>query len=284
MANLPEKEAIIKACKAYRSQKGLSMSKLAVLCGCSSATISQLENGNLESIAEEMMRKIWNRVKSAAQAKQVFQTKAFRTCQSAMTAAKNNQLMIGIVADTGVGKTVALEAYARRQEVFLVTVEKAWTAKQFFENILREMGISFQGGLSALIDRIADELNVMKSPLLVIDEAGKIKHQIFIHLQSLRDKTEDSAGMVLAGMDYFKANLVKFSVKEKEGYAEFYRRVQLWQQLDYLSRKEIEDICAHHGITGKENVLEFLPCKRFGDLTNKLLLNSIQNNDNTDKN
>lgn len=139
------------------------------------------------------------------------------------------------------------------------------------------MGISFEGSIHDMVNRIADEINTMSSPLIIIDESGKITHSMIMYLQVLRDKTIKNCGIVLGGMPYFKSTLIKNSTKQKEGYAEFYRRVNLWQTLDGLSRAEITYICQSNGITDEETLREMYSKKKFGDLQNAISFYKIQN-------
>ena len=187
--------------------------------------------------------------------------------------------MIGLVADTGVGKTRALTAFSLNKNVFYVAYDKTMAPKHFFIALLREMGISFEGNVNDMVNRIADELNVLNNPLLIIDEAGKLTHAMILYLHVLRDKTAKNCGIVLGGMPYFKSNLVKFSNKQKEGYAEFYRRVNLWQTLEGLTTSEITYICQQYGVTDPETIRDMRGKKRFADLQNAILLHQIENSE-----
>lgn len=124
--------------------------------------------------------------------------------------------------------------------------------------------------------RIADELNTISSPLVIVDEAGKITHTMILYLHVLRDKTLKNCGFVLGGMPYFKSNLVKFSNKGKEGFAEFLRRINIWNTLSGLSRNEIKYVCETNGITDAEIIKELYTKKRFGDLQNAILLHQLE--------
>jgi len=141
------------------------------------------------------------------------------------------------------------------------------------------MGISYEGNINSMLNKIADELNTLSSPLLIIDEAGKLTHTMILYLHVLRDKTIKNCGIILSGMPYFKSNIYKFSNKQKEGYAEFYRRINLWQELKGLTRKEIEFVCEQNGITDKDVIAELKTKKRFGDLYNEILLHQLQINE-----
>ena len=151
--------------------------------------------------------------------------------------------------------------------------------KHFFMSLLKEMGISFEGNINAMVNRISDELNMLNNPLIIVDEAGKISHTMVLYLHVLRDKTSKNCGIVLSGMPYFKSNMIKFSNKQKEGYAEFYRRINVWQELKGLSRVEIASICTHYGIIDADILREMQGKKRFGDLYNEILLHQLQLNE-----
>lgn len=187
---------------------------------------------------------------------------------------QDHKLMTGLIADTGMGKTTSLKAYAGRENVFMVTVDKTMNAKGLFLKILDVLGANFDGNIHDVMLRIAEVLNSLNSPLLIIDEAGKLNHVMMLYLHDLREYTKDNCGILLAGMPYFKSRLVKMAEKQKEGCSEFLRRINVWHELEGLSRKEIEYICQSDGI---ESDFKQYYGLRFGDLMNKILLDKITN-------
>ena len=275
MTNLPEKYEIKKAINAYCEKKGISKNELANKIEVSGATLSKIEADNWESINEKLWRKIWLCVGNDA-TPDIFTTNDFSACINACEIARKNRFMVGLIGDTGMGKTTALNHHAMQKNTFYVAYDKTMKPKQFFISLLREMGIAFDGSINEMVNRIADELNSLNSPLLIIDEAGKITHTMILYLHVLRDKTKRNCGILLGGMPYFKTNLIKGSNKEKEGYAEFLRRINVWHSLKGLSRKEIELICKDYSITDAETIREMMPNKRFGDLYNAILLHQLE--------
>ncbi len=275
MTNLPQNSEIQKKCTAYRQLKGITRRELAAqVGGISEATLTQIENGNWDNISKNMWAKVWRKVSDNTPP--IFETTDFKATLNACNMAIKNCLMIGITGDTGTGKTTALLNISRQKNVFYVPFDKTMKPKEFFAALLREMGIAYEGNLNQMVNKIAEEINLMESPLIIIDEAGKITHAMILFLQVLRDKTLNNCGIVLAGMPYFKNNLEKYSKKEKEGYAEFYRRVNIWHTLKGLSRTEIKAICAAHQITDAEALSELARKNRFGDLTNDILKTKLQ--------
>lgn len=65
------------------------------------------------------------------------------------------------------------------------------------------------------------------------------------------------------------------SGRQKEGYAEFYRRINIWHELKGLSRKEVDEICKEHQVKGDHKAYYGL---HFADLMNKILLSQLTNN------
>jgi DNA transposition AAA+ family ATPase len=240
----------------------------------SGATLSKIEADNWESINEKLWRKIWLYVGNDM-TPEIFETADYSACINACEMARKNRFMVGLTGDTGMGKTTALHNHAMQKNTFYLVCEKSMKPKRFFANMLKEMGISLDASIYEMVNRIVDELNSLCNPLLIIDEAGKITQTIMLYLHDLRNKTNRNCGILLGGMPNLRTNLIKGSNKEKEGYAEFLRRIQVWHSLKGLSRKEIEIICKDYGITDTETIREMMPNKRFGDLYNAILLHQL---------
>jgi DNA transposition AAA+ family ATPase len=276
MSNLPEKSEIRAAVNRYCQERGLSKADLATRLGISGATLSKIENEKWESIDEKMWLKIWQEVGQPTQAAPVLETANLATVCQMCDQARASKLMVGLLGDTGLGKTTALEYYARRPRVYYVAYDKTMRPKHFFAALLQEMGVAFSGPVHEMVSRAADELNGKGSPLLIIDEAGKLTHQMYLFLHVLRERTKRNCGIVLAGMPYFRANLLKDVNRQKEGAAEFFRRVNVWQELARPTRAEIKAVCGAYGVTEPEAVREMQRHQDFGNLTNALLLARLE--------
>lgn len=271
---LPEKAEIKKAVNDYCNERGLSKSSFAFKCGVSDGTIAALMKDKWSSLSNEMLLRIWNFMGSD-KFEDLYQNVDFVSTINACDKARRYKFMVGVTADTGMGKTTALRTYARQKNVFYVSYDKTMNASQFFVSLLRELTIPFTCSLNDMMNYAACKLNRLESPLVIIDEAGKLTHSMILYLQVLRDKTYGNCGIVLAGMPYFKTNLQKNAAREKEGYAEFLRRINVWHDFVGLQPKEIEEICSMHGITDKDKIRELKRQKRFGDLMNEIYLYHI---------
>ena len=276
IANLPENAEIKKAVNDYCKERGLSKSSFAFRCGVSDATIAALMKEKWDTLSKDMLLRIWNYI-NRDNFKDLYQSSDFLGAFDACEKSRKYKFMIGITADTGMGKTTALRTNARQKNVFNVSYDKTINASQFFISLLRELAIPYTGTLNDMMNYAADKLNRLENPLLVIDEAGKLTHSMILYLQVLRDRTCTNCGIILAGMPYFKMNLQKNAEREKEGYAEFLRRINIWHAFIGLQPKEIEEICRLKGITDKERVRSLKKYRRFGDLMNEIYLEKILN-------
>ena len=268
------KQQVQGAIPAYLKSKAITQKELATMLEISDAVISNIKNAKWESIDDKVWRKVWNLV-NPENAGGLFRTRDYETVNNACNAARNVKYMIGIIADTGMGKTTALAAYAKRPNVFYYYLDSTVTPRIFLKDMLRIMGVRFEGSLNAMLNRMAEELNTITNPLVMLDECGKMSAKMMLLIHSLRDKTIGNVGFVLAGMPDFKNNLIKFVDRGKTGYGEFYRRINVWVELDGLTADEIAMVLSENGITDKEEQREFRKLTRFGDLMNEIKIYNI---------
>ncbi len=270
MTNL-QKECLQKAIPAFLTAKDISANQLALKCKVSAATISNMRNGKFQDIDNALCLKVWNVVNPNILSG-LHQTNDFQTVFNACESAINNRFMIGLTGDTGMGKTTACKAFAMRPNVFYVYIDATVNPKVFLKDLLRNMAVPFEGTINAMLNRVAEHLNTVTNPLLIIDECGKLNQKMILTLHSLRDKTMNNAGLLLAGMPDFKNMLIRQKTAGIMGYAEFFRRINLWQELTGLTADEITYILQSNGITEKTLQREFKKYNLFGDLMNEVTL------------
>lgn len=207
---------------------------------------------------------------------EIYETVDFNSVQRLCDKARTHKLMVGLTGDTGLGKSTSLDTYqGSHNHVIKVVVDKTMNAKRLYVHILDKLDVKFEGNIHDVMLKIAEVLNGLPDPLLIVDEAGKMNHVMMLYMHDLREYTKANCGIVLAGMPYFKSNLQKYAGKEKEGCSEFLRRINLWHTLSGLNRSEIEYICREEGLTDAEHIKTFYRYKRFGDLLNAIMLDKV---------
>ena len=85
-------------------KKGLSKAAFAIKCGVSEATLSAIENEKWQNLSEEIIQKIMSFI-NQGMVETLYQSYDFIDTFKACDKARKYRLMIGITADTGMGKT-----------------------------------------------------------------------------------------------------------------------------------------------------------------------------------
>jgi DNA transposition AAA+ family ATPase len=277
MTNLPEKSEIKNAINGYCQNKSISRNELAVQAGVSGATLSNIVNDKWTNIDDRMWLKIWNHVITSPVAK-LFNTADYNDIIALCSEAKENHYMSGLTADYGMGKTTALKSFSRQENVFYVYYDINMKPRHFFYELGRQLGYDYDANVYDQVKRACETLNTLNNPLIIIDEASKLNDKMLMTLHVVRDKTINNCGMVLAGMPYFKTNLVKFANKQKVGISEFLSRIMIWHELTGLSGNEVEQICNSYGISDAKAITRLKSYRKFRDLSNEILLHNTLNN------
>lgn len=209
----------------------------------------------------------------------ILSTSNFQLVQKACSDALVNHKMVGIAGEPGFGKSLALNYFRRsNKNVFLMTAKPSMSAKTFWLEVLQSI-YKAEGfpektehrPLYFILRRISDALNRLGNSLLIIDEAGKLTDRMLEFLHEVRDQTEDCAGIILAGPNYFRGNLVRWVQREKKGIPEFYRRINYWVDLQEPQLIEVTKICEALGVTDPDIIkVLHLRCKNFGALRNEI--------------
>jgi len=208
---------------------------------------------------------------------QLFGSVSLTTIQNLCKDAQNNHRFLAGYGATGSGKTTALRTYSNQNaNVGYVLCDVLMNQNQFLSEILQSFGLSTEGTKISKIQKIANHLNKVENPLLILDDFGKVSDSIYQLLQLIYDRTEGSAGIVIFGVEYLKDYLDKMRQKNKLGFRELYRRIAYWQLINTISDKEIKFIASQYGIDGKQElhfVKSNVTC--FGTLKN-LVLNALR--------
>ncbi len=252
-------------------QKQISQNELSKQLSVSSATISNIINERWDRVKDSMLLSIKGKLNP--QRWQISNTANFQNIISICDESRRYKRMVSIIGFTGAGKTTALTHYYKKNaNTYMVTCKKSMRPKQLFQQILLSLGINYTGTIYEIIERITEEMNSKENPLLIMDEVSKLGQINLMYLQDLWDSIEHNAGVVLAGVEYFKSNLKKAVERSKMGMPEFYGRVSIWQELFKPTKAEITSICMANGVEDTSIIQRLVRLQNF-----RLVHNAIQN-------
>ena len=202
-----------------------------------------------------------------------FMTQNFNAVKNLCHRAQENSEMIGLIGRTGLGKTIALEYYAKNNKnTIYVWVRKSMTIREFYINVLNAVGYEIRSrkvlSIFEIMNIIALRINSYSGKkLLIVDEAGKFKPGQLEFIHELRDLTKHSLGIVLSGPNYFHDNLMKWKKSNVVGIPELEGRISSYVWLENPTREEIRSFCRYYGIK-KEKIINrsFYSITTFRDL------------------
>jgi DNA transposition AAA+ family ATPase len=232
----------------------------ATKAGVSTATISQIINGKWDLIADNMWRKIaaalghradgWNLVGN------IFNN---RVLETTFADAKTHSMFVCVSHKAGSGKSAGCNLFFqqhKRKHVYLIRCRE-WSVRQFLSELCRTLGIDQPRGYvsaDALLAEVVDFFLVRAEykPLLIIDEADKLKGTALRTLIPLYNETEDRLGVVILGTENLSEEIKRGVRYNKKGYDEIDSRLgRQFVRLYGASEDDVRKICAANGIENK---------------------------------
>jgi DNA transposition AAA+ family ATPase len=248
-----EKEKLVSALQLdieARKTKGSSYAQTAKIAGCSPATITQLMANSLDGISVKMLRKIASELGVRLENTwDIVATPVLNSIKKSCDEAKENSRMIGIIAATGQGKTTALRLYEQKNaNTYYVLCNVLMSRITFLKAIAKAIGVVDSGSSIELLNRITSRLNSTETPLLILDDFGKVKDSVYQMLQLIYDECEGTAGIVVAGVPYLKEYIKKKTDTGKFCFPELSRRIAYWQVVKPISKAVVGSIAQYNGI------------------------------------
>lgn len=233
----------------------------ATKAGVSPATISQIVNNNWELIGDNMWLKIaaalGQRNDGWALVDDIFNT---RVLDTTFTDAKAHSMMMCISHKAGSGKTAGSRLFFeknKRSQVYYIHCRE-WSVKQFLSELCRTLGIDMPRGYVST-DKLLAEIvefflvRAQHKPLLIVDEADKLKGSALRTLIPLYNETEDRLGIAILGTENLSDEIKRGVRYNKKGYDEIDSRLgRQFIRLYGASKSDVAKICHANGIKDKQ--------------------------------
>ena len=171
--------------------------------------------------------------------------------------AQNEQLFTAISHEAGQGKTAGVSMYMQQKDaVFYVECEESWSHKRFVQKIAETLGLRTENyNVSDLTDMIVGYLKQKAAttrPLLIVDEANKLKPMSLRFFIPLFNKLQDEIGMVIIGAHDLQKHIQSGVRRDARGFDELESRLgRAYMPLVGIFQADVVAICNANGLTDK---------------------------------
>lgn len=237
-------------------QRHGSFNRLSRVLGVSNATVSNCTSGKWNLISDEMLDSLLAKLGGDSRADWVVaDTLNVKQMHQVINTARQSRSFWAISHKAGSGKTAAIRLYAQRlpQGVYVIQAQE-WTQRQFMVQLCRSLGIEPAKGynsIAMMLDQVVDYFiaRTSENPLLIIDEADKLKDSAKRMIIPIYNRLEDQLACVWAGTENL-ANEIKRGVRSaKKGFDEIDSRFgRTYINLVGATIRDCEAICQANGI------------------------------------
>lgn len=240
-------------CDRYESQNKAANT----MKGVSSATVSQILNGNWDLINDTMWRNVATQIGYKENRWEAVETNNYKQMMLLLSDVKENSLVMAITGDAGSGKTFAATQYtANHKSTYMLCCNEYWNRKVFLTELLTSLGKDYTGyTVSEMMVEAVKALKIQEEPLLILDEADKLSDQVFYFFITLYNQLEDECGIVLLATDHLEKRIKRGIKLNKKGYNEIWSRLgRKCVQLKGVNAADIAAICEANGIVENREV------------------------------
>lgn len=243
-----------------------SQNHVASKAQVSPALISRLITGHWEHISDNMFRRIQSNLRLDLKWNVAVTNNLKEVCDFC-TKAQRHSLAICIADTAGKGKSNGYKYYDRANpSVIHLECKSSWSKKTYVKQLLIASGVNPQGTTEEMLEAFNDQIKKMHEPLLILDQADKLKDpQLDLFMEFYNDH-EGHLGIILSGVKALEKRIERGRQHNKVGYDEMYSRFgSKFISLDPVRLEDVAAICEANGVTDQVDQEEiFFSCG--GDL------------------
>ena len=244
------REALIRYASNFDTQTQAAES----LQGISASTISQVRNNNWELLSERLWHHIARQVGFYCGEWQPADTSAYLLLRILFSDAQHYAMAYGIAIGTGLGKTFTAGHYTRENEnTFYLACNEEFNRKSFISALLNSAGMEAKGTVPDMMKQFADHVGGKEEPLLIIDDAHKLKDRVLHLVVLLANSLAGKAGVIIMGDGELRMRIINGVRLKKVGYDDIYKSIgRRFITLASLGPKDVELVCRANGLYDEE--------------------------------
>ncbi len=218
--------------------------------GISSSTISQVKNHNWELLSDRLWHHIARQVGFYCGEWQPADTSAYMLLRILMSDAQHYCMTYGIAVDTGLGKTFTAGHYTRENSnVYYMSCNEQYNRRSFITTLLNNAGLEAKGTVPQMMEQYAAHLCEQNEPMLILDDAHKLKDRVLHLVVLLANTVAGKAGMVIMGNGMLRMRIIEGVRLKKIGFDEIYKSIgRRFITLGTLGPKDVELVCRANGL------------------------------------
>jgi hypothetical protein len=218
--------------------------------------------GNWDNIASAMWTKVASALGYRPTGWQMAEITNTRIVQHVLDNAKAQSLFMAVSHRAGSGKTAGQSAYEtanRSNSVFSLSCRE-WAKREFLQNLAQSLGLesgSKAQSMDSLLMAVTDffKVRAAQRPLLILDEADKLKGPAIRTLITLFNECEDRLGVCIIGTDHLAKQMQADARYNRKGAEELLSRFgRRFINLVGATLQDVSQICIANGVTDKETI------------------------------
>ncbi len=243
------KTSIATGISDYSKEKGLSNNDIARLTGVNPGYISNILRGQFTNevqgkdvpIGDKHFYKLaeWAGLATKKMYWHLEPTRQFTEIITTLDDCKRDCKTSMIIADTGLGKTNAIDTFCKKnpQHTFRITVNSLYKLIDVINELSEKVGSDSQvlvgkryhvASLKIRMDKVAAKLIEIKhaggEPILIIDEGENMEIAVLKLTKGLFDIIKGHCGIALCGTPKLMSNLLNTTGRNRNALPELYRR------------------------------------------------------------
>ena len=196
------------------------------LQGIDADALSKVEKNEWETVTDECWQALAKQVGFYCGDWQAADTSTYMLLRILFADAKHYAMIYGICMSDGLGKTFAAKSYMRGNPgTIYIAAHESYNRKTFMGDMLRSFDADANGTVPAMMQQLSNKICMADEPLLIIDDAQKLKDRVFHFLLSMVDCLKHLCGIVIMGNDKLRTRVAKGVDENKEEYKSVFNNI-----------------------------------------------------------
>lgn len=246
------RDALVRYTGNYNTQAEAA----ATLDGISAATISLIKNNNWELLSDRLWQHVARQVGFYCGEWQAADTGCYLLLRILFGDAQHYAMTYGIAVAGGLGKTFTALRYTREHgAAYYVAALEEYNRKSFLTALMQSLGMEATGTVPEMMERCIAHIKNTEEPLLIIDDAHKLKDRVLHLLISLVNELSGHAGIIIMGKEQLRNRIIDGVRLKKTGYDEIFKSIgRRFIVLGTPGPKDAELVCHANGFYDDEQI------------------------------